>query len=176
MKIPIKKFPEIKVFETPSYEGESGFFRVTYLKNLAGKSFDQDSISLIEKQGTIKGLHFQKVPFAQEKFVSVLQGEILDIIVDIDQSSRNFLNYSQINLSSTNNRAIFIPKNFAHGYITLTDNVIVSYKIVGDYNPENECTLKWDDSDLDIDWPKLPEVHISKKDINGLKVQEFFKI
>lgn len=176
MEIPIKKFPEIKVFDTNSYEGDLGFFRVTYSKDLTNKNFDQDSISFIKKQGTVKGLHFQKDSFAQDKFVSVLQGEILDVVVDIDQTSDNFLNYSKINLSSSNNKAIFIPKNFAHGYITLTNNVIISYKISGEYEPNQECTIKWNDPNLAIAWPKFSEVYISEKDKNGLKVQKIFKL
>ena len=176
MEIPINKFPEIKVFDMNSHEGDLGFFRVTYNKNLTNKNFDQDSISFIKKQGTVKGLHFQKDSYAQDKFVSVLQGEILDVVVDIDQNSSNFLNYSKINLSSSNHKAILIPKNFAHGYVTLSNNVIISYKIAGEYKPDQECTIKWNDPNLAIAWPNLSEVYISEKDKNGLKAKKIFKL
>jgi dTDP-4-dehydrorhamnose 3,5-epimerase len=175
MLAPIESFSNIKIFQNPTFEGKLGYFRTTYNNKITNIKFTQDSISFIKKRGTIKGLHFQKDKFAQAKLVSVLQGEIIDVFVDIDPQSKNFLNHGSIKLSSENMQSIFIPKGFAHGYMTLSNKTLISYKIAGKYMPEHECTIKWDDEDIAIKWPNFKNIYLSEKDKNGSNIRDIFQ-
>ena len=132
-------------------------------------TFVQDNLS-ISKKGVFRGLHFQ-YEFPQAKLVSVLSGEILDIVVDLRKSSKTFGDWCTYEISSKNNKQIFIPEGFAHGFLALQDDTKVFYKVSDFWNPKDEFTLKYNDKKINIELPFEP-ILISEKDKNGLSFDE----
>ena len=132
-------------------------------------TFVQDNLS-ISKKGVFRGLHFQ-YEFPQAKLVSVLSGEILDIVVDLRKFSKTFGNWCTYEISSKNNKQIFIPEGFAHGFLALQDDTKVFYKVSDFWNPKDEFTLKYNDKKINIELPFEP-ILISEKDKNGLSFDE----
>ena len=129
--------------------------------------FCQDNI-VYSNRNVLRGLHFQKEPYAQSKLITVLSGEVLDIAVDIREKSATYGKYFSFKITE-NNVSLFIPKGFAHGYLSLTDNTIVKYKVDNYYNRNFESGISFEDPILDIDWQVEKEnLIISKKD-KGLK-------
>tara|TARA_Y100001935_G_C17311322_1_gene516528 strand:+ start:4848 stop:5381 length:534 start_codon:yes stop_codon:yes gene_type:complete len=162
-------FPDVFYIEPPQFNDSRGFFRENFnyrdLKkiNLEFNSV-QDNYSFSQKKGTIRGLHFQNAPYEQAKIVYVTSGEIFDIFVDIRKGSKNYGKYYSIILNESTGFVI-IPKGFAHGFCTLKDETKVLYKVDNYYNLESESGIIWNDSFLNIDWPKLDEPFlISEKD------------
>jgi dTDP-4-dehydrorhamnose 3,5-epimerase len=135
------------------------------------EEFVQDNQSLSQK-GVLRGLHFQSPPHAQAKLVRVISGAVLDIAVDIRKDSPTYGKHVAIELNEENKIMFFIPRGFAHGFATLTDNTLFSYKVAGYYNKESDNTILWNDSDLKIDW-KISEPILSEKDLNGKKFGDF---
>lgn len=118
-------------------------------------------------QNVLRGLHFQKEPKAQSKLISVSVGKILDIAVDIRKESVTYGSYFSYVLSAENHESIFIPKGFAHGYLTLSDSAIVTYQVDNYYDPDSESGISYDDDFLKIDWGiKEEKIIISEKDRN----------
>lgn len=150
---------------TPKRHGDArGFFSETYSrKTLAEAGFDkvfvQDNHSLSEKRGVLRGLHFQRPPFMQDKLLRVTQGAVYDVAVDIRAGSPTFGQHVGAELSADNWRQLLVPAGFAHGFVTLTDNCAVLYKVTADYAPQSEGGLAWNDPALGIDWP-LPASEI----------------
>ena len=132
-------------------------------------TFVQDNLS-ISKKGVFRGLHFQ-YEFPQAKLVSVLSGEILDIVVDLRKFSKTFGDWCTYEISSKNNKQIFIPEGFAHGFLALQDDTKVFYKVSDFWNPKDEFTLKYNDKKINIELPFEP-ILISEKDKNGLSFDE----
>ena len=132
-------------------------------------TFVQDNLS-ISKKGVFRGLHFQ-YEFPQAKLVSVLSGEILDIVVDLRKFSKTFGDWCTFEISSKNNKQIFIPEGFAHGFLALQDDTKVFYKVSDFWNPKDEFTLKYNDKKINIELPFEP-ILISEKDKNGLSFDE----
>tara|TARA_B100000900_G_scaffold87048_1_gene70670 strand:- start:2194 stop:2739 length:546 start_codon:yes stop_codon:yes gene_type:complete len=132
-------------------------------------TFVQDNLS-ISKKGVFRGLHFQ-YEFPQAKLVSVLSGEILDIVVDLRKSSKTFGDWCTFEISSKNNKQIFIPEGFAHGFLALQDDTKVFYKVSDFWNPKDEFTLKYNDKKINIELPFEPTL-ISEKDKNGLSFDD----
>lgn len=126
--------------------------------------FVQDNESR-SSYGVLRGLHFQKPPYAQSKLVRVVKGAVLDVAVDIRKGSPTFGKHVAVELSEDNHRQFFIPRGFAHGFVVLTDDVIFQYKCDNFYAPECEGAIAWDDPDLGIDW-KVPvdRIVLSAKD------------
>ena len=169
----LKEFSGIERLMRKNFSSELGSFSVTFEPELlSNKDFYQDSVSLIEKTGTIKGMHFQRGQYAQTKLVTVLQGSIMDYFVDLRKESPTYLDHGSIELSEQNSSMIFIPKGFAHGYISLEDRSIISYKLGAPYQPKHEVTLLWSDHDIAIKWPQTENLHISEKDTLGLTSQQ----
>jgi len=132
----------------------SEIFRQDNLKGLGfHKEFIQDNESSSTKKGTLRGLHFQAPPFAQDKLVRVIHGAILDVAVDIRTGSPTFGHHIAIELSSENRKQLLIPTGFAHGFITVQPDTIVSYKVTNYYAPEYDSGIIWNDDDLAINWP-----------------------
>ena len=126
--------------------------------------FVQDNESR-SSRGVVRGLHFQKPPFAQSKLVRVISGAVLDVAVDIRRGSPTFGRHVAVELSGENHRQVFIPRGFAHGFSVLTESVVFQYKCDNYYSPESEGALAWDDPDLGIDWKTAPsDVILSEKD------------
>jgi dTDP-4-dehydrorhamnose 3,5-epimerase len=105
--------------------------------------------------GVLRGLHFQKPPYAQGKLVRVVKGKVLDVAVDIRRGSPTFGRHVAVELSEDNHRQVFIPRGFAHGFVVLSDDAVFQYKCDSFYAPESEGAVAWDDPDLGIDW-KIP--------------------
>lgn len=124
--------------------------------------FVQDNESR-SKRGVLRGLHFQREPYAQAKLVRVVQGRVIDVAVDIRPGSPTFGKYVATELSGENHRQMFIPKGFAHGYVVLEDNTVFQYKCDEYYHPEVEDGIAWNDPQIGIEWP-LPEDEIILSD------------
>lgn len=170
---PLNEFSGIQQLKRKNFLSELGSFTVTFEPDLIlNKEFYQDSISIIEKTGTIKGMHFQKGQYAQTKLVTVLQGSIMDYFVDLRKDSPTYLDYGSIELSDLNHNIIFIPEGFAHGYISLENKSIISYKLGSRYEPKHEVTLLWSDPDIGIKWPQIENLYISEKDTLGLTMKQ----
>lgn len=127
-------------------------------------AFVQDNESR-SKRGVLRGLHFQREPYAQAKLVRVVQGRVIDVAVDIRPVSPTFGKYVATELSGENHRQMFIPKGFAHGYVVLEDDTVFQYKCDEYYHPESEAGIAWNDPQIGIEWPLLEdEIIFSDKD------------
>ena len=153
--------PDVKIV-TPQKHGDArGFFSETYSKAAWDRCgldfvFVQDNHSFSAVAGTLRGLHFQIPPFAQDKLIRVGRGRILDVAVDIRRSSFTFGKYVAVELSADNWRQLLVPIGFAHGFVTLEPNCEVLYKTTASYSPAHDRGLAWDDPDIGMKWP-LPE-------------------
>jgi len=129
-------------------------------------TFVQDNESR-SKRGVLRGLHFQREPYAQAKLVRVVQGRVLDVAVDIRPESSTFGGYVAVELSGANKRQLFIPKGFAHGYVVLEDDTVFQYKCDEYYRPESEDGIAWNDPQIAVEWgfPES-EIILSEKDKN----------
>lgn len=128
--------------------------------------FVQDNESFTAKKGTLRGLHFQMDPMAQSKLVRVVKGAVLDVAVDIRKNSPTYLKWVSVELSEENKRQFFIPKGFAHGFVTLTDNVQFVYKCDNFYSKECDRSIKFDDPSIGVEWG-VTEPIVSDKDANA---------
>ncbi len=128
--------------------------------------FVQDNRSFSEKKGTVRGLHCQKAPAAQAKLVSCTRGSIIDVAVDIRKNSPTYLRHVAVELSGENKKMLYIPKGCLHGFVTLTDNVELSYKVDDYYSPENDRSIRFDDPLFGIDWGTDNPI-LSEKDRNA---------
>ena len=133
--------------------------------------FVQDNQSLSCK-GVLRGLHFQNPPYAQGKLVRVIKGSVLDIAVDIRKDSPTYGQHFSIELTEKNKTIVWIPPGFAHGFLTLKDNTIFTYKCTGVYNKESEGALLWNDKDLNINW-KVNDPLVSEKDLVAGNFKDF---
>jgi dTDP-4-dehydrorhamnose 3,5-epimerase len=156
---------------TPKKHGDDrGFFSETHNASTWESSglqyhFVQDNHSLSRDVGTVRGLHFQTEPFAQDKLVRVVRGRIIDVAVDIRRSSPTYGRHVAVELSSENWRQLFIPKGFAHGFVTLEPDTEVLYKVTNFYSPAHDFGLAWDDPELGIEWGLKPDTALlSDKD------------
>lgn len=134
--------------------------------------FVQDNESK-SSRGVLRGLHFQKPPYAQSKLVRVVKGAVLDVAVDIRKGSPTFGRHTSVELNETNHRQVFIPRGFAHGFVVLSDEAIFQYKCDNFYVPQSEGAIAWDDPDLGIDW-LIPseEVILSSKDVSNPRLKD----
>ena len=170
MQVEETEIPAVKIV-TPKKHGDArGFFSEVYNKsqweNLGlDFTFVQDNHSFSAVAGTLRGLHFQTPPFAQDKLVRVARGRILDVAVDIRRSSPSFGRFVAVELSAENWRQLLIPLGFAHGFVTLEPDTEVLYKTTANYSPAHDRGIAWDDPDIGLTWP-LPSSgpHLSDKD------------
>lgn len=170
MEIIKTEIPGVLIVEPTVYGDERGYFFESFnekeFKDKTGFKvhFVQDNESK-SRYGVVRGLHFQRPPYAQSKLVRVVKGEVLDVAVDIRPNSETFGKYVAVRLTGDSHRQFFIPKGFAHGFAVLSDEVIFQYKCDSFYNPASEGAIAWDDPDLAIDW-QLPmdKVILSEKD------------
>ena len=168
------------IIEPTAFGDERGYFMETYQFNdfaAAGidVKFVQDNQSM-SKKGVLRGLHFQK-EFPQSKLVRVIRGEVFDVAVDLRDGSATYGKYVGVLLSAENRRQFFIPKNFAHGFLVLSDEAEFVYKVDDFYHPNDEGGLMWNDPDIAIEWPITDdmEVILSDKDKINPRFSEFKK-
>ncbi|OGZ65380.1 MAG: dTDP-4-dehydrorhamnose 3,5-epimerase [Candidatus Staskawiczbacteria bacterium RIFCSPHIGHO2_02_FULL_43_16] len=155
-----------------------GFFMRTYedaafAKYGLNKNWVQEYHNLSLKKGTIRGLHFQLPPYSEAKLVRCIAGSTLDVFVDLRKDSPTFGKYGSITLSADNKKMLFIPPGFAHALCALEDNTMVICKLDKAYAPESECQIRWNDSDLNIDWHIESQPIVSEKDANATSFKEF---
>jgi dTDP-4-dehydrorhamnose 3,5-epimerase len=164
------KLDGVLIIEPKVFSDDRGYFFESYNESRA-KEFGIDCDFVQENQsfsgyGTIRGLHFQKGEHAQAKLVRVIQGNVLDVAVDVRKNSSTFGQYVAVELSGENHRQLFIPRGFAHGFSVLSDTAIFSYKCDNFYHKESEGGIRYDDPELKIDW-QIPadKVILSEKDL-----------
>ncbi len=160
--------PGVFIIEPEIHGDRRGWFMETYSKRAFTELgieavFVQDNESFTAQKGTLRGLHFQKDPMAQAKLVRVLQGAVLDVAVDLRRGSPCYLRWTAAELSESNRRMLFIPRGFAHGFLTLTDNVVFSYKVDNFYAPDCDRSIRFDDPEIGVDWGVLNPI-LSEKD------------
>lgn len=175
MKLIPTALSEVKLIEPQVFGDERGYFFESFNQNrykeLLGieHPFVQDNESLSLKS-VLRGLHFQN-PKAQGKLVSVREGRIFDVAVDIRRDSPNFSKWVGVELSSDNKRQLWIPRGFAHGFLVLSEKAIFSYKCDEYYSPESEFSILWNDPEVNIDWPDLDPI-LSEKDSKAFRLAE----
>lgn len=161
--------PGLLIFEPKVFEDSRGYFYESYNeKNFINRGIDikfvQDNESS-SSLGVIRGLHYQLAPYAQAKLIRVLQGKILDVVVDIRKGSPSFGKYFSIELTSENKKQLFLPAGFAHGFSVLSEKAVVFYKCDALYNKESEGGIRFDDPQLNIDWQiPVDKAIVSDKD------------
>lgn len=161
--------PEVFIIEPQVYGDHRGWFMETWNdKKFSDIGIDiqfvQENHSFTAKKGTLRGLHFQKNPWSQCKLVQCISGAILDVAVDIRLGSPHYLRWVALELSAENKRQLFIPRGFAHGFLTLTDNVEVLYKVDNLYNKESDRSICYCDPQICIDWGIIEPI-LSDKDL-----------
>lgn len=155
------------IIQPKVFPDERGYFFESFnaktLKNQGlDVSFVQDNISMSQK-GVLRGIHFQKPPYAQGKLVQVLRGAVLDVAVDLRKNSPTYGEHYAHILSEENKTQLYVPEGFGHGFVTLEDNTLFSYKCTNFYNKESEGSILWNDKNLGIDW-QIKDPIISEKD------------
>jgi len=173
MKINKTFIEDLLIIEPQLFKDERGFFYESYNKKNLDKNivFVQDNESKSYK-GVIRGLHFQAPPFQQTKLVRCISGNILDVAVDLRTSSKTYGKFFSIELSSENNKQLFVPKGFAHGFQVLSETAIVNYKVDNFYNPKSDSGIIWNDKDLSIDWNLDVKPILSDKDLKLILVKD----
>ena len=168
MKINKTFIEDLLIFEPQLFKDERGFFYESYNKKNLDKVvnvvFVQDNESKSNK-GVIRGLHFQIPPFEQTKLIRCISGSILDVAVDLRKNSKTYGKSFSIELSSENNKQLFVPKGFAHGFQVLSETAIVNYKVDNFYNSKSDSGIIWNDKDLSIDWNLDIKPLLSEKDL-----------
>jgi dTDP-4-dehydrorhamnose 3,5-epimerase len=168
MKINKTFIEDLLIIEPQLFKDDRGFFYESYNKNNLDKVinvvFVQDNESKSDK-GVVRGLHFQFPPFEQAKLVRCVSGKIFDVAVDLRKNSKTYGKFFSIELSSENNKQLFVPKGFAHGFQVLSETAIVNYKVDSFYNPKSESGIIWNDRDLSIDWNLDIKPILSLKDL-----------
>lgn len=164
----------VLIIKPDVFKDERGYFFESYNKERFAKAgldmnFVQDNESKSSK-GVLRGLHFQRPPFAQGKLVRVIKGSVMDVAVDLRKDSPTYGQWVSHILSEENKEMFWIPEGFAHGFLTLEDETIFSYKCTNVYNKESEGSIIWNDPDINIDW-NIEKPILSEKD----KVSPFFK-
>ena len=165
------------IIEPKVFEDSRGYFFESYnenefIRNGINVKFVQDNQSMSKEYGVIRGLHAQKDGYAQAKLVRVLSGKVLDVAVDIRKDSPTFGKYVSVELSGENNKQLFIPRGFLHGFSVLSNMAIFSYKCDNFYCKDSELSVRYDDPDIGIDW-QIPKdkIIISDKDKNGVSLR-----
>ncbi len=177
MKVIQTAIPGVVIIEPRIFNDERGYF----FESFSQRDFNQEvrEIHFVQDNeskssyGVLRGLHFQKTPYAQSKLVRVIKGSVLDVAVDIRKGSPTFGQHVAVELTGDNHRQFFIPRGFAHGFSVLTDEVVFQYKCDNFYAPQAEGALAWNDPDLHIDW-RLPEadVILSEKDCHHPRLKD----
>ena len=165
------------VIEPKVFNDDRGYFmeafkKEEFEKNIGQINFIQDNESK-STFGVLRGLHYQKGEFSQAKLVRVIKGKVLDVAVDLRQSSPTFGKYVSVELSEDNKRQFFIPRGFAHGFLVLSEEAIFTYKVDNGYAPQSEASIVYNDKDININWPIAEEqIIMSAKDKEAVNFKE----
>ena len=169
MKVTKTKIKDLIILETQIYPDKRGWFTESYNQqafdqilsqlNQPKARFIQDNLSLSHKN-VLRGLHYQTKPYSQAKLIQVVQGSVWDVAVDLRQDSSTFGQWFGIEISAQNHKQLWIPAGFAHGFLTLQDNTLFTYKTTNFYAKEHEYSILWNDPDLNIKWPIVPNTEI----------------
>ncbi len=160
---------DVKIIQPKIYKDERGYFfesfnNKKFIKEFKNINFVQDNESK-SKFGVLRGLHFQRSPYQQSKLVRVVEGEIQDVAVDMRKNSITYMKYVSVILNNQNKKQLFIPKGFAHGFLVLSKEAIVNYKVDNYYNSKYDSGLRYDDKKIGIKWLLQDnEIILSKKD------------
>ena len=177
MKLISTKIKDLFIIEPEVFGDERGYFYESFnakkFNELIGReiNFVQDNQSM-SGANIVRGLHFQNPPYAQGKLVRVIEGEVIDVAVDIRKKSPTYGEYVSVRLTGENKRMFWIPEGFAHGFSSLKEGTIFSYKCTNYYNKESEGSIAWDDKFLNINWAVESAV-ISEKDQKSSSFKEF---
>ena len=176
MEIITTHIPDILIIKPKVFEDARGYFYESYntelfQQNGINVNFVQDNQSLSQK-GVLRGLHFQNPPHAQGKLIRVIKGAVLDVVVDIRKKSLTYGQYFGIELNEKNKTQLWIPPGFAHGFLTLEDNTIFSYKCTNYYNKPSEDCILWNDPNININWG-IDKPLLSEKDLAGKEFKSF---
>ena len=173
MKKKSLEIPDIKIFESDIYTDDRGLFTETFnqkslQEELGDLIFVQDNLSA-SKKNVLRGLHYQ-LKYPQDKLVYVTSGKVLDVVVDIRLGSPTYKKWVTKILDSSSMQRLLIPKGFAHGFLSLTDDVIFQYKCSDYYYPNDQFSILWNDKDLNIDWDLQSDPVLSEKDMNSISL------
>ena len=169
MKFIETKISDVIIIEPTVFGDTRGYFLESYNKKkfeevIGITSFIQDNESKSSK-GVLRGLHFQKPPFEQAKLVRCIEGEVLDVAVDVRKNSKTYGQHVAVLLSGENKRQLFVPRGFAHGFLVLSTSATFAYKVDNTYAPEHDAGIRWNDKELNIQWGvEDSEVMVSEKD------------
>ena len=173
MKFIPQEINDVIIIEPTLLEDGRGYFVETFRQDLFNQAigynvdFIQENESKSNK-GVLRGLHYQLAPFSQAKLVRVIEGSVLDVVVDIRRSSHTFGQHITFELTAENKRQLFVPKGFAHGFVVLSNSATFSYKVDNYYSPEHERGIAFNDQDLGIDWQFSKDlIKLSNKDKNN---------
>jgi len=169
LRVTAMSLPDVKLIVPVRHEDERGFFSETFNQSELERaginiSFVQDNHSLSRPSGTVRGLHYQLPPFAQDKLLRVVRGSVFDVAVDLRRHSPTFGQHVSVILSAEDGLQILVPAGFAHGFCTLEPDTEVIYKVSNYYAPECDRGILWNDPALDIEWPVLAEAVLSARD------------
>ena len=177
MEYLMTELQDVWILEPKVFGDSRGYFMETYKQadfesHIGRIKFIQDNESK-STYGVLRGLHYQRGEYSQAKLVRVIKGRVLDIAVDLRKSSPTFGRHIAVELSEDNHRQFFIPRGFAHGFLVLSDEAIFSYKVDNPYAPQSECSIRFDDPTLNIQWPIAAEdMNLSPKDKCGVDFTE----
>ncbi len=178
MKITETNIEGLVIIEPKVFGDARGYFMETFQKNTFNSNvteteFIQDNESKSSK-GVLRGLHFQLPPYQQAKLVRVIDGEVLDVAVDLRKESKTYGKHYSILLSGENKKQFFVPRGFAHGFVVLSETAIFSYKVDNLYAPTHDSGILWNDETLNIDWNIATElIQLSEKDKNLSSFKDF---
>lgn len=176
MNIIKTEIEDVLIIELEVFGDHRGWFAETYSKEKFKQlgidiEFIQDNHSFSAQKGVLRGLHFQLPPKAQTKLIRCTRGEVMDVVVDIRQGSPTYKKWVAVKLTEDDKRQLLVPKGFAHGFVTLTKDVEVHYKVDEYYSPENDRVIRYDDPDINIDWGVKNPI-MSQKDLNAPLLSE----
>ena len=173
MKLLKTKIKGLKLIKSKIFKDSRGFLKETYRKNILNNNIDFPfDIMSFSKKNVLRGLHIQINNNSQAKIITVTNGKILDIAVDLRKNSKTFGEYVALKMSYDDNFSFYIPKNFAHGFLCLSKTCTINYKCSEYRKEKSEVTIDWKDKELNIKWP-ISNPILSKKDKNGISFAEF---
>lgn len=181
MKVVKTAIPEVLIFQPKIFGDDRGYFFESYREDtfkefLPDRPFIQENESK-SSFGVLRGLHYQKGEYSQAKLVRVIKGRVLDVAVDIRPESATFGKHVAVELSEENKYQLYVPRGFAHGFVTLSEEAVFAYKCDNYYAPEHEAGIAFDDADLSIDWRvDVKDYKLSEKDTKHKSFKEVFEL